>query len=163
MGAQRGAWRLAVLIVVLTLGLSGNIAAGPVAQSPRAAAAPDDPTPLASAAGPLPMLTARPRGDGWQYTLTLAVPPERALGDLRVELTLPAGSELVEALEARPELEWLGIEAGRARLADERRGEQLCRSVRRHGARRTQSPAEARVAWSGASRRVRRARAWPPS
>src|SRR4051812_10922059 len=130
--------------------MSGKLAAGPVAQPPPAAAAPDDPTPLPSSAAPLPMLTARPRGDGWQYSLTVAVPPERALGELRVELTLAAGSELVEALEARPELEWFGVEDGRARWRTSAAANSYVGpfAVTVRGGRG--STAEARVAWSGA-------------
>jgi hypothetical protein len=158
LGTHRGARRLAVLIAVLTLSPPGALATGPLAQPSSVAAAQDGPSIAASSAASLPMLTARPRGDGWQYSLTVAVPPERTLGELHVELTLPAGSELVEALEAPPELEWLGVEDGRARWRTSAAANSYVGpfAVTVRGGRG--SAAEARVAGSGAPAGEARAR-----
>jgi hypothetical protein len=106
---RRGAAALVGLAWCLALGLvafSPGVAARSAAQEPTA--------PPATANAPLPLLTARPIGDRWQYSFTLAVPAGRSLDEVRVELTLPEGSTVVEALEARPALLWLGAENGRA-------------------------------------------------
>jgi len=142
--ARRGATALVGLTSCLVLGLvpsSPGVAARSAGQEPAA--------PSATVTAPLPLLTARPIGDRWQYSLTLAVPAERRLDEVRVELTLPVGSEVVEALEARPDLLWLGAENGRVawRAAAPANSYVGPFSVTVRGGQVW--AAEARVAWNG--------------
>jgi len=128
-------------------GPGASPAAQPPATSPSVA---QEPTAVAGlAVAPLPLLTARPAGDGMQYSLTLALPPDRGLDEVRVELTLPAGSAVVEALEARPALLWLGADNGRAtwRAAAPPNSYVGPFSVTVRGGRA--GAVEARVTWSG--------------
>jgi len=116
---------LTVLLVAALIGIAGGqprdagaSGGSPVGRSSAwaglAAPAPQEPSSAPAATEPVLLLTARRADNAWEYSLTIAVPPDRALGELHVALALPPGSELVDALEAWPEVQFVGVEAGQA-------------------------------------------------